>query len=360
MNCKNCNAVMRIDQERKVFVCPYCDSIEPFDGVSKAELQGMLQEAIQDVRKESMKEAKERLEREAVTRDNRSSGKKALDVVILIAQIVFCFFLLLFTIGLFIDFVGVGFVSLLQLILMISAMILKAKYRKTGVKKWLKLKNGCLIGVGILVIIWFVALMAGDSSSSGSSHEASWPTQGLGSELPAPAGTLKYAYSSKSDFSATVMDSDGTGFKAFVEGCKEQGYVIDVELDDDYYHAYNEADDELTVRRWSSSKEFNVQLNKGIVLGEYQWPTGELAGSIPKLEAEKSNLVKLSSTSFEMYVGDLTRQQFIQYILDLQEAGFEGTYYDNSNYYSGRKDKISVRVEFKRERLAYIDVYESR
>lgn len=360
MNCKNCNAVMRIDQERKVFVCPYCDSVEPFDGVSKAELQGMLQEAIQDVRKESMKEARERMEREAVLRNNRSSGKKALDVVILIAQIVFCFFLLLFTIGLFIDFVGVGIVSLLQLILMISAMILKAKYRKTGVKKWLKLKNGCLIGVGILVIIWFVALMAGDSSSSGSSHEASWPTQGLGSDLPEPTGTLKSAYSSKKDFSATVKDGDGTAFKAFVEACKEQGYVIDVELDDDYYHAYNETDDELTIRRWSYSKEFHVQLDKAIVLGEYQWPTGELANSVPKLEAEKSNLVRFSTDSIEMYLGDLTRQEFISYILKLQEEGFDGYYHDDSNNYTGRKDKISVRVEFKRERLVYLDIYESR
>ena len=359
MNCKNCNAVMRIDQERKVFVCPYCDSIEPFEGVSKAELQGMLHDAIQDVRQESMKEAKERLQREAVTQDGRSSGKKALDVVILVAQIVLCLFFAIFMIGFFIDYVALGFVSMLQLGLMISAMILKAKYRKTGVKKWLKLKNACLTGVCILVVFWFMALMAGSGSSSGGSRDATWPTQGLGSELPVPEGTLKYAYSSKADFSATVKDSDGTGFKAFIEGCKEQGYVIDVELDDDYYHAYNEADDELTVRRWSSSKEFNIKLDKGIVLGEYQWPKGELAESIPKLEAEKSSLVKLSSNNVEIYVGDLTRQQFIQYIMDLQEAGFEGSYYDNSNHYSGKKGNISISVEFKRERLAYIDVYES-
>ena len=359
MNCKNCNAVMRIDQERKVFFCPYCDSVEPFDGVSKAELQGMLHDAIQDVRKESMKEARERLAREAVMRDNRSSGKRALDALILVAQIIMCIFFSIFMIGFFIDYVALGFVSLLQLVLMVTAMIMKAKYRHTGVRKWRNIKNACLIGVGVLVIFWFVALFAGDRISSGGSHEDSWPTQGLGSELPVPEGTLKYAYSSKADFSATVKDSDGTGFKAFIEGCKEQGYVIDVELDDDYYHAYNEADDELTVRRWSSSKEFNIKLDKGIVLGEYQWPKGELAESIPKLEAEKSSLVKLSSNNVEIYVGDLTRQQFIQYIMDLQEAGFEGSYYDNSNHYSGKKGNISISVEFKRERLAYIDVYES-
>ena len=360
MNCKNCNAVMRIDQERKVFVCPYCDSVEPFDGVSKAELQGMLQEAIQDVRKESMKEARERMEREAVMQKTRSAGNRAADVAIFVAQIVLCIFFLLFTIGLFIDFVGVGIVSLLQLILMVSAMILKAKYRKTGVKKWLKLKNGCLIGVGILVIIWFVALMAGDSSSSGSSHDDSWPTQGFGSELPVPNGTIRYAYSSKNDFSATIKGFSTSAFNAYVEECRESGFNIDEEVLENRFVAYDENDNELVLSLWSHSKELNIQFSKGIVMAEYQWPTGELAERIPQPAAEKSCLVRLNSTGFQIYVGDLTRQQFVQYIMELQEKGFEGYYNGDSDDYYGRKDRLTVSLKFKRGRLLFIDAYESK
>ena len=89
MNCKNCNAVMKIDHERKLFVCPYCDSVQPFEGVSKEELQGMLHDAIQDVRKESINEAKKAIQSEETYKDTRSANKKALDAIILILQVMF-------------------------------------------------------------------------------------------------------------------------------------------------------------------------------------------------------------------------------------------------------------------------------
>ena len=145
MNCKNCNAVMRVDQARKVYVCPYCESIEPFDGVSKEELQGMLHDAIKDVRKESMKEAEKTLKSGAAYRDDRSAGKKVLDVFILIGQIIFCVFLSICSISLFIDYVLLGLVSLTQLGLMIAAMILKPTYRRTKKRGVLWAKNICLM-----------------------------------------------------------------------------------------------------------------------------------------------------------------------------------------------------------------------
>ena len=120
MRCSHCGFVSNKD----FYVCPYCDSIEPMEGVSKAELQGMLRDAIVDVRKESIEQAKESLKKEMVFQDNRSAGQKILDALILILQIGFCLFLAIFTIGIFVNFEGVGFVSLIQLGLMITAMIL--------------------------------------------------------------------------------------------------------------------------------------------------------------------------------------------------------------------------------------------
>ena len=358
MNCKNCNAVMRVDHERKVYVCPYCENIEPFEGVSKEELQGMLHDAIHDVRQESFQEAKRTLQDDATHKDKRSTKQKIKDAVILIFQIIFCIFLAIFSLGIFTDYEWVGVISIAQLVLMISAIILKHRYLDTGSKKVLKIKNVCLILVVALVVAWIVMLLREERGLGGSSREASWPTQGLGSEIEAPEGTIKYAFSSKSEFSATVKDEDGSGFSAFVAACKEAGYVIDVELDDGFYHAYNENDDELTVNLWSDS--FNVKLDRGIVMGEFQWPTGELAQGVPKPSAEKSGLIKLSSNSFQIVVGDVTQQQFVQYVLDCQEAGFSGTYRESSNSYYGTKDKLSVRVDFKRGRIMVIDVYEGR
>lgn len=123
MNCKNCNAVMRVDQERKVFVCPYCEATEPFDGVSKAELQGMLHDAIRDVRQESIQEARQTFQNQMNQKDTRTAGQKARDVIILVLQIIFCVILGIFSLVIFTDEKAVGFISLTQLVLMITAAV---------------------------------------------------------------------------------------------------------------------------------------------------------------------------------------------------------------------------------------------
>ena len=127
MNCKNCNAVMKADVERKLFVCPYCESTEPFDGVSKDELQGMLHDAIRDVRKESIKEAKKQLEKQQA--EKRTPAQKAFDSFVWVLQVIVCVILSIFSVAIFTEYVGLGVISLLQLILMIVGMVMKSKYR---------------------------------------------------------------------------------------------------------------------------------------------------------------------------------------------------------------------------------------
>ncbi|MBQ6094276.1 MAG: hypothetical protein IJL09_02635, partial [Lachnospiraceae bacterium] len=97
MNCKNCNAVMKADVERKLFVCPYCESTEPFDGVSKKELEGMLHDAIRDVRKESINEAKKQLEKQQA--EKRTPAQKAFDTLICVLQVIVCIILSIFSVA---------------------------------------------------------------------------------------------------------------------------------------------------------------------------------------------------------------------------------------------------------------------
>ena len=44
---------MTVDKQRELFVCPFCGAIEPFDSMTKEELQKMLNEALYDVRKDT-------------------------------------------------------------------------------------------------------------------------------------------------------------------------------------------------------------------------------------------------------------------------------------------------------------------
>ncbi|MBR6477987.1 MAG: hypothetical protein IKS85_06010 [Lachnospiraceae bacterium] len=361
MNCKNCNAVMREDHERKVYVCPYCDSVEPFEGVSKAELQGMLRDAIVDVRKETLQEAKETLKNKAFV-DDRSAGKKVLDVVILVMQIGFCMFLALFSIGVFTDFVGVGIVSLLQLGLMITAIILKGKARQTRSKKLLMIKNGCLIAVAVLAVIWVVALMHGgdDGNREREAEEEAWPKQGLASELPVLDGTINYSYSSADYFSIRLKKMSKAAYEEYVSECKEAGFNIDVTEDEYSFEAYNEADQKLKVYYYYSDKSISIDLNEAINFSTFRWPSGDFYHEIPIPEAEKSCVDNLSENTLRIYVGELTKEEFRQYVFDCRDQGFEGTYSDASDRYNGQKGNISLHLQFLRNKILYIELYKPK
>lgn len=361
MNCKNCNAVMRVDQERKVFVCPYCESTEPFEGVSKAELQGMLHDAIRDVRKESIQEAQTTMQEQMVYKDTRTKGQKAGDIIILVLQIIFCLFLAVCSVTIFTELKTVGLVSLCQLGLMIAVIILKQKYRLTKKRKLKcklqKIKAVCSILVLLLIGGWFAGLI--NDTDKHVSENVSWPTQGLGSNLPQPEGKLTHAFSTKSSFSADVS-ADKEVYLPYVEKCKEAGFTIDAEESDGRYEAYDENDNKLTVEYSNYTKEIEVTVDKGISWSDFQWPTGELAGAVPQPEAEKCCLERFSKNSLTIYVGDVTREQFLAYITECQEAGFDG-YYDNASdrFHGTHKESIrSISIEFQRERIMRIEIYE--
>ena len=357
MNCKNCNAVMRVDQERKVFVCPYCEATEPFDGVSKAELQGMLHDAIRDVRKESIQEAQKTFQNQVNQKDVRTPGQKARDAVILVLQVVFCVILGVLSILIFTDDgKAAGFISMIQLVLMILAIIMKQKHRVSKNKKQLYAKRICLSLVCILVFVWCGVVMSEQSSS----RYAAWPTQGLGSDLPEPEGKLKYTSSTPSGFSAT-FSAKKADYDQYVKKCKESGYSIDAEETDDSYLAYDENDNKLSVEYSKYSDDIRVDLDKGFTWRDFDWPDSELLKSVPVPTAEKSCLDELSKNGISIYVGEVTREQFEDYVQECINAGFEGYFRNGSDdfYGSNTKEKKRVKVDFQRNSQMYIDVYES-
>ena len=355
MNCKNCNAVMKIDQERKVFVCPYCDSVEPFDNVSKDELQGMLHKAIHDVRKESLKEAKEAIARENANLKNRSRSQKIKDAVIFGLQILFCLFLAFCCTGFLVDYQFLALISLIQLILMIVILTMKRKWLKTGKLKFQKIKTGCTIAVVVLIIPWIFFLVNADEY--GTLEKEPWPTQGLGSTLPDPGGRIRYQDSSSVSFSASVRHISKNSYDAFIKACQEAGYNVDVEAGDEEFVAYHEeTDNKVSVRYYKYDRSLRVKVEKAITMTD-AWPSGEVAALIPKPELEKCHVQQMNQSCIEVYVGDMTHDEFLQYVTTCQEAGFDGSYYSQNDYFYGNKDGASLTLEFHRGRIMFIRVY---
>jgi len=373
MNCKNCNAVMRPDHERKVFVCPYCDNTEPFEGVSKEEIQGMLHDAIHDVRMESIKEAKETLQREAESGgDTRSKKQRVKDVIFFTFAFIACLFLALIVIGTLASdqYYTAGFIAVAQMLLLIVGMILKAKSLSDGPKKakYKKHSKRCIGIAALLIMAWVFAIGFSESSpidSSMSSRSYSWPKQGLGSDLPEPEGELTYVHSSTTVFQADVNDYDQERFTDYVQACKDCGYDVDATETNTSYEAYNENDDyiKITFSSYSRKPSINIWIEKAISMDDFYWPASFDGYPVP--EAEKCYVKNMRtdshSNSLEIYVGEVTRQEFMDYVSKCIEEGYEGSYNEGTDSFYGRKsENTTIRVEFTRGRIMYIDIWDKK
>lgn len=361
---------MKADTEKKIFVCPYCDSVETFDNISsqslKEELKGIVSEAIRDANQGSGASG---AAAGAGSADHRSKGQKVKDTLIMILQIFFCVILSIASVTIFTDeFQVVGFISLLQLILMITALVNKGKYHRTGKLKAKKVAKLCVIAASILIFVWFAVLMAENSSSggsgigTGSSREAVWPAQGMGSNLPVLPGTLKRAYSNKDGFDATSGKITADDYANYVEACKKAGFDVDIEAGDMEFIAYDQEDNKLQIDYWKYSDELHVKLSEGIRMSEFQWSSQGVAGEVPQPTAEKSYTEYFSKDSYRIYVGDVTREEFIKYATECIAAGFEGSVSGDSYYGTKKleeKHSIRISIDFQRGRIMYISVYES-
>jgi len=354
MNCKQCGGIMKVDQDKRVFNCPFCGTAEPFDSVSKKELD----KAINSIKKENRKMVAK------IVEDNRknmmaakadSTAKDTLAIVLLTIFLGFVIILTAFAFdsGYYIS----GVVSSVQLVLIVLSLILRAAY-KTSRNPRTSLSATIMTGIaGILVIVWFLGLAAAPDSAHNYKETAKeWPTIGMGSDLPEPGKTANELYNTDKYLSARIKNVDRTFFEEYVKKCREAGYNIDPVLDSYSYTAYNDKDDELVLSFFYDS-ELNITMNKALNFTEFYWPKSGGIQYLPEPKAEKICVESLSDTSARIYIGDVTKAYLLQYIEELKEAGFSGNYDDKKGSFYGKKDNVSVNILLKRDRIIYFDTY---
>jgi len=351
MTCKQCGGIMTVDKKNEMFVCPFCGTVEPFDSLSKEELQQMLDDALSDVREQN-RELKQTIK----NTETAVSLKYTVTIVIMvIAALFFAIFTMYgFDTGKYL----VGTISAIQLVLIILAIIFMANAKAKKNPKF-STAASILIGLaGSMVIVWFVAvgMTEGSSDSKRKNEPETWPTIGMGSDLPEPDSFIKEAYNTDNYFHARITDTDKSGFEDYVSDCKAAGYNLDSYLKDYKFVAYNKNGDELELSFYYDS-EINVTVHKALEYTEFYWPKSGGLQDVPAPEADKINVESLSDSSVRLTVATVTKDYFMQYIEELKEAGFSGSYDDNERQYYGEKGKVHVRITIKRNSILYFDVY---
>lgn len=373
MNCKNCGGTMQVDAENKLFICPYCNATEPIDSSSKEEIEELLKGALKDANEESQKMMRDMLaaqQREmALASASKTSARVALYVVLTVAAV---FTLIMALFGLTTEYKASGVVALIQCILLLSAIILKANSQGRPDRRSISLvANWCIISAALMVLVWLFALTVSSDTSSKRNADKDeiyqrdyyWPEEGFAKTVPRWGDQPDYSYVNDREFSATILDATEEIFAQYVAKCKEEGFNVDVTEDATHFNAYDEAGNELDLDFLQNVEDDPIYLKmyKALEFDALIWPTQGILKDVPQPDSEEMMVESMATGFFKAYINDMSPEKFLAYVQQCMDAGFDGRYEKDSNSFYGTKrdgdDSVTVSIELKRNRVMLITVY---
>ena len=369
MNCKNCNAAMQIDTQRKLLICPYCNSVEPFDHASKEEIQELLKKALSEANQENRKMIEKMIAEHQRKMAVVKTGNTAMNVTLFVTLgIALTITLIMTMFGLTTEYKASGVVALIQTVLFLLAII----FRAAGARNPKKAITGNIFMIAglLLVIPWFISLTVTSDDSSKKTYmdeiyarDYYWPDEGYAKVVPRWRDQPDYAYVGDRNFDATILNATDEIFAEYVKKCKEEGFNVDVTETDTTFNAYNEEGAELNLDylRGADPSVIYLDLYKPLEFIEMTWPAQGMMKDVPSPRGDgelvQMMVVSMSTDFFEAYVNDVSAERFVGYVQECMEAGFEGRYESGSKKYYGSKGEVSISLESKRDKVLLITIH---
>ena len=211
----------------------------------------------------------------------------------------------------------------------------------------------------VILLAMVVVLLATFAAGCGEKGEAiSWSNLILGEHLPEiESATGDVHNNTDKGLWFGVYDITAEQFGEYVKTCKAFGYTVDAEQSSSGFNGFNEAGYKISLWYMESQKELSVSLDAPMEMAEITWPSSDIAMSIPLPESTKGKIQEDASDYFSVYIGNMSKEAFAQYVDSCIESGFDVDYsrYDTS-FYAKNQEGISLTVRYEGANVIYICV----
>ena len=162
-------------------------------------------------------------------------------------------------------------------------------------------------------------------------EKVEWNHLILSENLPDP-GLTKGNISTDSDnyLSISMSKADVDDFNAYIESCKDMGYVEESYRSDLSYSAYRKDGYQLSLRYTENKKTLQITLNAPQQMDYLTMPKSGLGSIIPVPESVKGTIIKDSADKFSVRVGETSKEAYRDYVAACEDAGF-GVDYDKKD-----------------------------
>lgn len=185
-----------------------------------------------------------------------------------------------------------------------------------------------------------------------------WKAHSIALYLPEPDSN-QGAFQNESEKSIAVVVGgiSKEAFSNYSSSCIEKGFKIDSKSSKDYYTAYDQNGNNLSISYNSGNKEMKIIFKFPMEFKEITWPTVGVGTLLPLPDSLSGNIGSNYDWAYSVYIEDTTREEYEQYTQKCIEAGFDK---DIRNYedsvWADYSDDISMHVSYEGYNIMYINV----
>ena len=205
-------------------------------------------------------------------------------------------------------------------------------------------KRGWFIILAIIVIAFIGRIVAVRSSMY---EKIDWAKIELGSKLPTPEAKKGRIWgNTDEELRVDLNKVSEDEYKDYVSACKDLGYTVDADTTSISYEAYNEEGYKLCIRCYSD--EMTIELDAPMEFDVIQWPSSTLGKLLPTPKSAMGKFSYEHDTSFLVYVGDTTQEDYNAYVAACAEKGFDVDYTkDDTYYYADNADGYHISLKYE-------------
>lgn len=225
-------------------------------------------------------------------------------------------FILLGLIAFFSNRIVSGIIAIISIILIVVSILIEKQVIK-NTKKWISI---ILLSVSFIIIIPYFSLF---KISITDYEKYDWNDVVLANVIEKPKSSYgKILSNSDKYLSLDVRNVSKTQFTDYVRNCKEKGFDIDAEQTENTFLAYNKDGYKLYIYYNESNKKMSISLDAPMELGTLVWPESELAKLVPTPKSTIGKIEKDDITSFVAYVGNISKNDYDEYVTSCSNKGF--------------------------------------
>ena len=352
LKCGNCGANLDVNDSLEKIICNYCGTeiIIDDEAIKLKRVEDAKLKARKDNHEQSLKERNDILEQEV----KEKKVKDELNSVEIFKKGKFSKVLLVFfAIAVLFFFIGDGFLvkflTLVQAGSFICAWLMGMKILQEQFK-------GLKI---ILAILGFVLIIPIINTGRDTISYDEKPTKldisdvELIDYFPVPDKLYGVIDIDRKDMlSIEIYDITKKEYKSYVNKVINAGYTIDLEYEDwdDVYGAFNKEGYSIRIlfRDYDEDEiTMGITLESPEKMEEIEWPKNGLGSNLPKPKSNLGNISFNNSETFIIHVGEMSIDDYNDYVEVCEDKGFTVDYSKDDKYYSAKnKDGYKLTLRY--------------